>query len=83
MQGTNPGDDDDTGMLDDPFVSLLDPSGAVVAENDNVSANDKNGRIVYTVPKDANGMYYVVVEARSGKVDGSGMYTITVQDGAV
>ena len=29
------------------------------------------------------GMYYVVVEARSGKVDGNGIYTITVEDGAV
>ena len=81
--GDKSGDDDDTGTLEDPSVYLLDQLGTRVAENDNVSANDKNARIVYTVPKDASGMYYVVVEARSGKVDGNGMYTITVEDGAV
>ncbi len=75
--------DNDTGMLEDPYASLLDPSGAVVAENDNVSSDDADARIVYTVPKDAGGMHYVVVESRSGKLDGNGMYSITVEAGAV
>ena len=75
--------DNDTGMLEDPYASLLDPSGAVVAENDDVSSDDADARIVYTVPKDAGGMHYVVVESRSGKLDGNGMYSITVEDGAV
>ena len=81
--GAKSGDGEGTGTLEDPFVTLLDSSGAVVAENDNVAADDSNARIVYTVPKDAGGMYYVVVEARSGKVDGNGIYAITVEDGAV
>ena len=49
----------------------------------NVIPGDSNARIAYTVPKDAGGMHYVVVESRTGKLDGSGIYSITVEDGAV
>ena len=85
--GDKSGDDDNVGTLEDPFVYLLDPSGAQVAENDNVAVDNKNARIIYTVSKDAGGIYYIVVYPRSGTLDDGGTYnrtyTISVEDGAV
>src|SRR5262249_31587198 len=59
----------------DPQLELLNPSGTVVATDNNGAADGRNARLVYSVPSD--GTYRVIVRP----VTGDGPYILTV-DGA-
>ena len=58
-----------------PYVALLDPTGQLVAENDNASPSDKNAVITITLPM--AGSYRVVVNAY--EPTGQGQYRLTVR----
>ena len=59
----------------DPLLELYDPSGALVASNDNGAPDGRNALINYTVPAGAAGDYRVRVSPAAG----SGDYTLQVQ----
>src|SRR5262249_42287257 len=47
----------------DPVLDLYDPSGTLVATNDNGAGDGRNALVSYTVPAGAGGTYRVVVPA--------------------
>ena len=73
--------EDNGGTLQDPFLSLLDPSGATVATNNDVGEGNRNAGFPYTVPEDAGGTYFVVASAKSGTLAIPGTYTVSVEEG--
>jgi tetratricopeptide (TPR) repeat protein len=65
---------DMTSSAFDTYLKLLDPKGNLVAENDDIAANNRNSRIIYT-PKES-GTYRIV--ATSFEERGRGAYTLTI-----
>lgn len=58
----------------DPYLILLDPQGRRISENDDISTDNRNSRLVVTLP--ATGTYTVVANSyESGK---NGQYKISV-----
>jgi tetratricopeptide (TPR) repeat protein/serine/threonine protein kinase len=60
----------------DTFLKLQDPEGKLLAENDDVSPDDLNSRIVFTASKDGD----YRIEATSFEQRGTGAYTVTVRE---
>jgi tetratricopeptide (TPR) repeat protein len=60
----------------DPYLVLKDATGKTLAENDDISDNNLNSRIIFTAPKDGN--YRIV--ATSFEQRGSGNYTIIIRE---
>lgn len=58
----------------DPYLILLDPQGRRISENDDISRDNLNSRLVITLP--STGQYTVV--ANSYEANKSGSYEITV-----
>lgn len=54
---------DDTTVLN-PILTLFDPNGEIVAENDDLSAQNPNAQLVYTFPQ--QGLYTIVASAEEG-----------------
>ncbi len=63
----------------DPYLILLDPNGRRISENDDISRNNRNSRLVITLP--ATGTYTAV--ANSYEPNKSGQYSleVTLSDG--
>ena len=61
----------------DPYLILLDPQGQRISENDDVSRNNRNSRLVITLPN--NGTYTVV--ANSYESGSNGEYEIKIESG--
>ncbi len=62
----------------DPYLILLDPQGRRISENDDVSRNNRNSRLVITLP--STGTYTVVANSyESGR---NGEYEIKIEAGA-
>jgi hypothetical protein len=62
----------------DPYLILLDPEGRRIGENDDISASNRNSRLVVTLP--VTGTYTVVANSyESGK---NGRYKISVDAGS-
>jgi serine protease Do len=59
----------------DAYLRLEDPKGKVLAENDDISPDNQNSRIVFTAP--ADGTYRLV--ATSFQQRGTGSYTLTIR----
>ncbi|MEM8639559.1 MAG: hypothetical protein AAGG51_12200 [Cyanobacteria bacterium P01_G01_bin.54] len=60
----------------DPYLLLIDPEGEVLAEHNNISANNLNARIQVTLP--GNGLYIIVVNtARPQQQGGYGLEMTT------
>ena len=57
-------------------ITLLDPKGKVLAENDDVAPDNLNSRLVFTAPKAA--LYRIV--ATSFQQRGQGAYTLTIRE---
>ncbi|MBI2875792.1 MAG: right-handed parallel beta-helix repeat-containing protein, partial [Candidatus Tectomicrobia bacterium] len=73
---TTPGDG--TGTPDnllDPRIELYDPTGILVAQDDNGATDGRNARIAYTVPSSSSGAYRVAILA----ADGEGAYTLSIR----
>lgn len=66
-----------TGGTLDPALYLLDPSGAQLAFNDDVAANDVNSRIDAVIPTDGR---YIIIATRFGALTGgtTGSFEIAV-----
>ena len=60
----------------DGYLKLRDPSGKLIAENNDISPTNLNSRIVFTASKD--GAYRIV--ATSFEQRGTGAYTVTVRE---
>jgi tetratricopeptide (TPR) repeat protein len=60
----------------DTYLRLEDDKGKVLAENDDISPQNLNSRIIFTAPKD--GTYRIV--ATSFEHRGSGAYTLTIRE---
>ncbi|CAN5827667.1 hypothetical protein BH23CYA1_BH23CYA1_16430 [soil metagenome] len=61
----------------DPYLILLDPQGRRIGENDDVSRNNRNSRLVITLP--STGTYTAVANSyESGK---TGQYEIKIEAG--
>ena len=73
LRGLSTGD----GTLPDPYLVLNSGSGAV-ASNDNISPDDVNARIIYTVPANQGGEYTIVASSLIG--GGMGSYTLTLSE---
>ncbi|MEL7070747.1 MAG: PPC domain-containing protein [Cyanobacteria bacterium J06581_3] len=58
----------------DPYLILLDPTGRRISENDDISRNNRNSRLVLTLP--ATGLYTAV--ANSFESGTSGQYAIKI-----
>ena len=65
------------GTLLDPYLTLLDGSGNLIENNDDISTANLNSQLVFTPT--AAGTYYLVVET-SGPTTGT--YTLSVRDTA-
>lgn len=63
---------EDTALLD-PFLQLIGPDGAVIAEDDD-GAGNLNARIIFTLPDD--GTYTI----RATRYGGAGNFTVTLSD---
>lgn len=61
----------------DPYLILLDPEGRRISENDDVSRNNRNSRLVITLP--SSGTYTVV--ANSYESGSNGTYEIKIESG--
>ena len=61
----------------DPYLILLDPQGRRISENDDVSRNNRNSRLVITLP--STGTYTVV--ANSYESGSNGEYEIKIESG--
>ena len=59
----------------DTYLVLVDSTGSVVADNDDIDANTTNSQIITTLP--ANGTYNIIVNGYSTADQGS--YTLTVR----
>ena len=60
----------------DTFLRLEDEQGKVLAENDDISEDNLNSRIVFTAP--AAGSYRIVATAFEQR--GTGAYTLTIRE---
>jgi tetratricopeptide (TPR) repeat protein len=59
----------------DPYLSLMDPDGNEVAQNDDISVANTNAQITAILPKD--GIYSIFANAYDSS--GRGQYTLTVR----
>jgi serine/threonine protein kinase/formylglycine-generating enzyme required for sulfatase activity len=62
----------------DSYLTLLDPKGKVLAENDDADQTTSHARIIFSAT--AGGKYQVVATAFENK--GAGAYTLTIREGA-
>jgi hypothetical protein len=60
----------------DTYLRLVDDKGKVLAENDDISPQNQNSRVVFTAP--ADGIYSIV--ATSFERRGTGVYTLTIRE---
>jgi hypothetical protein len=60
----------------DTFLKLQDPAGKQIAENDDISADNLNSRLIFTPP--ADGVYRLV--ATSFEQAGAGPYTLRIRE---
>jgi serine/threonine-protein kinase len=60
----------------DTYLRLEDDKGKVLGENDDISAENLNSRLVFTVPRD--GAYRII--ATSYQQRGQGNYTLTIRE---
>jgi hypothetical protein len=60
----------------DAFLRLEDAAGTLLAENDDISSDNLNSRLVFTAPKDE--VYRIV--ATSFQQAGTGPYTLRIRE---
>jgi hypothetical protein len=60
----------------DTFLKLQDADGALIDENDDISADNRNSRLIFTAP--ADGVYRIV--ATSFQQAGTGPYTLRIRE---
>ncbi len=78
--GDQSGGGDNGGTVENTHLTLHDPSGTVLASNDNVAADNRNSRIVYAVPAGAGGRYYLEASQAPGSGTLFPTYTISVEE---
>lgn len=61
----------------DPYVTVFDPNGSVIAENDDISQDNPNAALALTLP--TIGAYRVIVTSFDRPPDGQGNYNLTIK----
>ncbi|MEM9218702.1 MAG: CHAT domain-containing protein [Cyanobacteria bacterium P01_F01_bin.150] len=63
----------------DTYLILLDANNNPIAQNDDISQNNRNSRVTLTLPN--NGIYTIIVN--SYEPDSQGRYTLSIEDSTI